>query len=331
MARSRRNPISPSSKGRVFARLPKGISPVGNEARLSPIYYVGPGDNLGWNNSFIVAYFDWNAGPFSAFDIRDVQEYRNEKEALTALRSGRYQGMPGMFSPPYALWQLDHSGNQGIPPRVLHSAPFELDLLAKQGEVFTASPYDYPYSRDARSSSPFGPSLVPSTYSEYFGSSPFPGNLSSSFSVTPEQVLEMTLQEAWQESLRMGDGFYPADPIAHPFPRKNSLVSHYAGITLDDEIPYADIKGAREERAVPPVPPTQIQMYAQMVAERLVSDVKDSDLSKAKKAKMNKVSKLAFRILPAQIRGDVRVYILDWKLADEPWRYNVQSQSLNLF
>jgi hypothetical protein len=329
MARSRRNPICPSSQGRVFARLPKGISPVGNEARLSPIYYVGPGDNLGWNNSFIVAYFDWNAGPFSPFDIRDVQEYRNEKEALTALRSGRYQGMPGMFSPPYALWQLKHSGVKGEAPQLIYSSPFELDLITKAGEVRPAYPYDYPYSREPRSSSPFG-SSTPSSYSEYFGSSPFPGTYSSGFNVSPEQVLEMALQEAWQEALRIGDGFYPADPIAHPFPRKNSLISHYAGITLEEH-PYADIKGDREERPVPQIPSPEIQMYAQMVAESLVSNAKASDFSKAKKAKMNKVSKLAFRILPAQIRGDVRVYILDWKLADEPWRYNVQSQPLNLF
>jgi len=329
--RAHRNPIAPSSLGRLFVRLPKGHLPTpGTEARYNHLYFVGPGDRLGWPGSLIVAIYDWTAGAFSAFNVLDVQEYSKESDALSALRSGRYAGFSGMVSPPYSLFQVDHAGIQNVPPRLLSQMPFELDLLARPGESLHAQPYDYPYSREASARSVPPPPPASSHASTYFGntaSTYFGSRPTSNYFVTPTDVLGMVLQLAMEEAFRKG-GEFPRDPIPSDFPRKNSIVTHYAGTELDGELPYARVVGERMSHAVPPVMPEHMRGYINDLAYQLCADVKNSDVSAYKKKKMNTPSKLAFRLLPEVIRGDIRTYILDWKLADEGWRYDVQSESM---
>ena len=343
MARSRHNPVIPPHEiGRVFIRVPKS-TPINSATagNFGPIYYVGPGTRFGYGDRIIVGTWDWRSTPWDSYALGDITHFNSEKEALMALRLGRYVGRPLMAHPPYNLVQVKHPGAVGVPPLLMSTNPFELDIYAQPGEQLHAEPYPYPWlspdERHARASDPFlrpgAPVATPYGIFEDFSSyAPTPVYRPSR---SPENVMEDVVREQWQEALEQGAP-PPADPIPWPFPRKNSFITHYAGDTISGRAPYASLTSQRGGSEAPHVPenaryPFFVALAEQVLKEGKGKGVANWGLTAAQKKKFKNLSSLSYRSITAVVRGDIRFYILDWKLADEEWRYSVPSSVVHIY
>ena len=340
MARSRHNPVIPPHEvGRAFIRMPKydpiSAASIGN---YGPIYFVGPGTRFGYGDRIIVGTWDWRNTPWGSYAMVNIQPFHSEKEALMALRMGRYVGMPLMAHPPYNLVQVKHPGNQGLPPLLVSPNPFELDIYAQPGEHLHAEPYPYPWVSEAerrayqgaqsrRIETPYG---VFNDYDEYTRVTP-----QYYASRTPEQVLEELIQAQWREAVELGAP-PPGSPIPWPFPRKTSFISHYAGTKLIERAPYAVYASERNYNGVQAIPQDAAYPFYRILAERLVIEGKGKGeaewgLTATQKKKFKTPGSLSYRALPAVVRGDIRYYILDWKLEDEEWAYSIQSNVVRIY
>ncbi len=342
MARSRHNPVIPVHEvGRAFVRMPKydpiNAATIGN---YGPIYFVGPGTRFGYGDRIIVGTWDWRNVPWGSYAMTNIQDFHSEKEALMALRMGRYVGMPLMAHPPYNLVQVKHPGTRGVPPLLLSSNPFELDIYAHPGEQLHAEPYPYPWispdERYATASDPFyrqgAPVVTPYGIFEDFTPRATPVYYASR---TPEDVMEDVVREQWKEALEQGAP-PPADPSPWPFPRKNSFITHYAGEKIRERAPYASNTSQRGVNPAPAIPEAACYPFYLALAEKLVLEGKGKgeagwDLTAAQKKKFKTLSSLSYRSITPVVRGDIRYYILDWKFEDEEWRYSVPSNTVHIY
>ncbi len=284
--------------GRFFIRMPYNVIPTQDMINAMPpavIYFVGRGKALDRKSNLVLATYDYRAGSFGdPAAMIDVLTVRSEDEAMEKLRSKSYpKGKKEMFSAPYNLFQVTHSGEALTLPTLLDGSRFELDLLRKM----------YPELRKEDASDARLTGAYPYAYPDEVKHSPRNRALSS------EQIV-------W--NIYNTSGRDPSVPWRDAGPagdetRKRAIVTEYAGKKSLGPIQEANYVEGNPEKDPKAKVLGEFGEAKLKYALQGIADTLSAENSRVP------AGMIEFCVLDEKIIGDIRVVVALWKLVGDEW------------